>query len=259
MKLGAQFFTLRDYCGTNEMWENTLKKVADIGYEYIQLTAQPDYDADFMAEACNKYGLSVVVTHNPQDRLIHDTDTVIANHKKIGCSRVGVGALPNLREKISVEHMDNFINDMRPVIQKLKAAGMVFSYHNHDAEMAKVEGTDLTYLDYICEKISADEMIVTMDTYWIQAGGGDPASWIRKLKGRMPCIHFKDMVYNIPYKRVHIAPIGEGNMNYDAIVEACLECGVEYGLVELDDCYGEDPFACLERSYRFLTERYNLK
>ena len=48
-------------------------------------------------------------------------------------------------------------------------------------------------------------------------------------------------------------------MNYDAIIEACLESGVEYGFVELDDCYGADPFDAMKRSYEFLTTRYGLK
>ena len=41
--------------------------------------------------------------------------------------------------------------------------------------------------------------------------------------------------------------------NYDAIIEACLKADVEYGFVELDDCYGADPFDCLKRSYDYLT------
>ena len=42
-------------------------------------------------------------------------------------------------------------------------------------------------------------------------------------------------------------------MNFDAILAAALETGVQYALVEQDDCNGEDPFACLARSYRYLT------
>ena len=98
-----------------------------------------------------------------------------------------------------------------------------------------------------------------LDTYWVQAAGGDPAAWIRKLKGRLDRVHFKDMVFSLEDKKSVIAPIGEGNMNYDAIIEACLVSDVEIGYVELDDCHGEDPFDCMKRSYNYLTSRYGLK
>ena len=130
-------------------------------------------------------------------------------------------------------------------------------YHNHNWEFVKFG--DKTFLDLVCEKFSPDEFGITLDTYWVQAGGADPAAWIRKLAGRVDRIHFKDMVYSAEDKAVRIAPIGEGNMNYDAIIKACLDTGVEIAYVELDNCYGEDPFDCLERSYKYLNSRYGLK
>ena len=49
-----------------------------------------------------------------------------------------------------------------------------------------------------------------------------------------------------------MAPVGEGNINFDAVLYACESAGTEYLLAEQDDCYGEDPFDCLARSYKFL-------
>ena len=87
-----------------------------------------------------------------------------------------------------------------------------------------------------------------------------------KLKGRNNVVHFKDMNLTLfedaagKWQRENrIATIGEGNMNYDAIIEACLKADVEYGFVELDSCYGADPFECMKKSYKFLTSRYGLK
>ena len=258
MILGAQLFTVRKQCESPEAWNESLKKIADIGYKYIQLTAKPEYDVDFMAEKCKEYGLQVVLTHMPADKILGEIDTVIENHRKLGCNIIGIGSIPGFRKGFSGERVDNFIKDFTPSIERIHEAGMQFSYHNHDMEFARLEDKSCTYLDYLCEQIPAEKMIITLDTYWAQAGGADPAAYIRKLKGRMPCVHFKDMAYHAESEKIRIASIGEGNMNYDAIIEACLETGVEYGFVELDDCYGEDPFECLARSYKFLTERYGL-
>ena len=38
MKIGAQFYNLRDFCKTPEALEESIKKVADIGFSAIQLS-----------------------------------------------------------------------------------------------------------------------------------------------------------------------------------------------------------------------------
>ena len=115
-----------------------------------------------------------------------------------------------------------------------------------------------TFLDLLCETFTPEECGVTLDTYWIQAGGGDPAWWLRRLKGRVDCIHFKDMSYSTEDQKVRMAPIGEGNINWDAVFAAVRECDIEYAFVEQDKSYGEDPFDCMKRSYDFLNKRYGL-
>ena len=90
----------------------------------------------------------------------------------------------------------------------------------------------------------------TLDTYWIQAGGGDPAQWVERLSGRIPCIHLKDFAYGRK-----MAVLGEGNINFDRVFQKAADGGTEYMLVEQDDCNGEDPFDCLKRSYEYLKSR----
>ena len=50
-----------------------------------------------------------------------------------------------------------------------------------------------------------------------------------------------------------MAPVMEGNMNFPAILEALKKTDCEYALVEQDTCL-ENPFVCLEKSYRNLAE-----
>jgi sugar phosphate isomerase/epimerase len=98
----------------------------------------------------------------------------------------------------------------------------------------------------------ASDIGFTLDTYWVQAAGGDPAEWVRKLKGRVPCVHLKDMSFD---GKIKMATIYDGNMNFDAILEACRDAEAKYLLIEQDDCYGEDPFTCLKRSFYNLRKR----
>ena len=45
------------------------------------------------------------------------------------------------------------------------------------------------------------------------------------------------------------------SLNFDRIFEKARDAHVRYMLVEQDDCNGEDPFACLKRSYAYLRSR----
>ena len=141
--------------------------------------------------------------------------------------------------------LDGFVRDFLPVAKTLRAGGKYFMYHNHDKEFQKVDGKII--LEHLAERFSPEEMGFTADTFWIQVGGGDPAYWIKRLSGRVPCIHLKDYAYGRK-----MAVVGEGNLNFDAVFDAAENAGTKYMLVEQDDCYGEDPFDCLKRSYAFL-------
>jgi sugar phosphate isomerase/epimerase len=72
------------------------------------------------------------------------------------------------------------------------------------------------------------------------------------MAGRQPLLHLKDMV--VANKEVRFAPVGEGNLNWPAILEAARAAGVEHYVVEQDSSYEADPFDCLATSYRNLVK-----
>ena len=63
MKIGAQFFTLRQHCKTPEDLALSLRKVADIGYTTVQLSGTCPFDAQWMKEQLDANGLRCVITH----------------------------------------------------------------------------------------------------------------------------------------------------------------------------------------------------
>ena len=73
---------------------------------------------------------------------------------------------------------------------------MDFSYHSHNFEFRKAGGE--TWLEIFYDKADPRYVKAGLDTYWVQAGGGCPAAWIRELAGRMPVLHVKDMVVGRP-------------------------------------------------------------
>ena len=72
MRLGAQFFTLRDSCRDLAGLEESMKKVADIGYTSIQLSGVCAYDPEWAAERAKAYGLKIAITHFDYNKIIND-------------------------------------------------------------------------------------------------------------------------------------------------------------------------------------------
>lgn len=244
MQIGAQFFTLRDFCKDTDSFAESLKKVADIGYKTVQISGTCQYEPEWLKGELEKNGLECVLTHIPADKLQNDPAKVAKDHDVFNCKYVGLGSFGFNEEK----NIDDFIRIYKPVTSTLKQAGKYFMYHNHDGEFKKFNGKIV--LENLAEAFSPDEMGFTLDTFWVQAGGGDPAQWIEKLSGRVPCIHLKDYAYGRK-----MAVIGEGNINFDRVFEKAESAGTKYMLVEQDDCNGENPFDCLKCSYEFLKSR----
>ena len=241
MQIGAQFYTVRNQCQTLDDFALTLRKVADIGYKTVQISGTCPYDAQWLKAQLAANDLQCVLTHIPVPRLVGETQQVIADHHVFGCENIGLGWYA-FNETDTYEA---FMATYPQVARAIRDGGKYFMYHNHDQEFKKVGGKLI--LEKLAEEIPADVMGFTLDTFWIQAGGGDPAQWVKNLAGRVPVIHLKDYAYGRK-----MAVVGEGNINFDRVFSAAEESGTKYMLVEQDDCNGEDPIECLRRSYEYL-------
>ncbi len=244
MQIGAQLFTVRDFCKDLDSFSETLKKIADIGYKNVQVSGTCEFEAEWLKNELNKNGLNCVITHTPPAKLTGDIDKVICDHENFGCHHIGFGW-----QEFKLEAYDDtpkgWIEKYAPVAKKIKESGKLFMYHNHDQEFKKVDGKLI--IEHLADSFAPDELGFTLDTFWVTAGGGDPAQWCEKLSGRIPVIHLKDFSYGRK-----MAVVGEGNINFDRIFKCAEASGTKYMLVEQDDCNGEDPFDCLARSFKYL-------
>ena len=245
MNIGAQLYTIRQYIQTEQDFARSMKRIADIGYKFVQISGVGDIKPQRIREICDDNDLKIVLTHTKAERILNETEAVIEEHDILGCDYIGIGSMPEKYRQ--PDWIDLFGEDYRGAARKIAAAGKLFMYHNHNFEFEKIDGKN--YLEHLLGQFSAKEMGFTLDTYWVQAGGADVCQWIEKLSGRLPTVHLKDMAIN--GRDQLMAPIGEGNLNWPAIFAAFEKAGTQYMLVEQDTCAGS-PFAALKSSYDFL-------
>ncbi|AIE83899.1 sugar phosphate isomerase/epimerase family protein [Fimbriimonas ginsengisoli] len=256
-RLAAQLYTVRDFTGTEEGFADVLRMCHGIGYEGVQLSAigcmngdAPTVNAARARELLDENGLVCCATHRPWNRLVDNLDEEIEFHKTLGCDYVAIGGIWDYGQ--DADAYRRFLKDAQPVIAGLKEAGIRFGYHNHSHEFIRDPETGRPCYEILIEE-GAPDLMLEVDTYWVAHAGADPAALLRRLAGRVPVIHVKDMEV-VPKEGGVMAPVGEGNLNWDAILSAANEAGVEWHAVEQDICR-RDPFDCLDSSYRFLSER----
>ena len=255
-RIGAQLYTLRNFCKTLEGFDESCRKVSEMGYKVIQLSGNGDFTAEEVKEVLDKYGLVCACTHRAPEKYLEHLDKEIAFHKIIGCKVCGLGAMPEgtkceFQENEGMELVEKFAKDFGPVCEKLAEHGLVFAYHNHGFEFVKINGKYL--FEELFERMPYDNFKLILDVYWLASVGVNPAKFITKYKDKIACLHYKDLKV-VKHKSQTYAEVGQGNLEWDEIIAASKESSAEFALVEQDKC-DKDPFEALKISYEFLKEK----
>lgn len=243
-QIGAQMYTLRDHLKTPADIAKTCKRVREMGYEAIQVSAFGPIEPAELAKILKNEGLTCAATHVSLD-VMRDTAKCVDYHKTLGCEYPAIGGFNPGEGNHTVENYTKFAKDFTTVGDELSKHGLNVGYHNHSRELAKLDNGK-TILDTLIDE-TGKSVWFEVDVYWITHGGGDPAAWVNKVNGRIPCVHFKDMKVDVTQKQ-SMCEVGDGNLNWPNIIEACKKAGTKWFLVERDS--GDlDPFESLKISY----------
>ena len=227
MKIGAQFYSIRDNTTTPEDLYKSFKSVKEIGYEIVQMSAICQIDPYLLKSYSDEFSLPITCTHSPYDRIIGDTDNLIREHIIYGCPTIGLGYMPN--EFHEGKGVYSFIEALREPLRKIKAAGLNLAYHNHAFEFEKVDGKLM--FDILIDELP--ELDFILDTYWVKYAGYDYLEYIKRLGSkRLKNVHFKDMRTE---PQGDICPCGEGVIDFAPVIALCNELGIVNALVEQDN------------------------
>jgi sugar phosphate isomerase/epimerase len=247
--VGVQLYTLRDQFKTYEDVVRTLEKVRSIGYESVQFFKIP-IEISEMCRILDDLGLSVCGVDIPLAELEHEFDRVLEKMEQLNCPYITYSYGGDWSKGYAAG-LEEYIAAMSRVGEKLKSTPYRFAYHNHSFEFVSFRGR--TALEYFYEQTEQAGILAEIDTYWVQHGGGDPAAWISKYKGRVPIIHLKDLAIQQVDGKVNqvFAEVGNGNMNWDSILQTASKSNVEWLVVEQDYC-AKDPFESVKESYEYV-------
>lgn len=227
--VALQMYTVRDK--TAEDFAGTFRAVADIGYDAVELAGDGGLSAEAMRTLLDECGLGIVGSHVGIERLESDLPAVADYNLTIGNPHIVVPWLP--------ESLRGDCAAWRAMGQRLEAIGVTLSesgltlcYHNHAFEFETKED-GLYGLDWLYEASDPGYLQAEIDTYWVQAGGEDPAAYVAKLRDRAPLIHLKDMT---PGDQPTFCEVGTGILDFESIFKAAEGGPVAAWIVEQDVC-----------------------
>lgn len=251
MKAGLNLYSIRNYLDTEEHFLEAAIALKEMGYAFMQYSGGA-FDADMISRVSQGSGLPVVLTHVPMNRIIDDTAALMEEHDRFGCKNIGLGAMPIdiIKDESRCKEAVEALNKAGELMAK---NGFSFYYHHHHFEFVK--HGDTRVIDYMID--NAPYINFTLDTYWMQYGGADIASYLQKLKGRIACVHLKDYMIDMTSFNPIFAPVGDGNIDFISLVPKMIEAGTQYFLVEQDNAANlPDTMGQVERSIRYITNNF---
>ena len=237
---------------------NTLKTVAQIGYEVVEFYAPYlawtfPYAKDVRRQL-DDLGLKCYSTHNSFGAVTPgDTMTKAIELNQILGARHIIVASPPARTT-TLEDWKRVSGQFAAAVDVLAPHGLFTGFHNHLIEWRKVDGGP-RIMDVLAAN-TPKEFVLQLDVGTILEAGEDPIAWIKANPGRIKSVHLKDWTpgKDADEKGFRVL-FGEGIANWKEIL-ATVESvgGVEFYLMEQEGSrYSEFETAkrCLE-AYRTL-------
>ena len=245
-RIALQLWTLREHLKTADDVARTFARVRETGYEHVQVSGLGPIPAAEVRKLADTAGLGICATHEEAREIVEEPGKVADTLSTLGC-RFTAYPLPHVPLD-TLDQVFELADSLSRAGEVLRSRGQLLTYHNHAIEFRKLGGKAI--LDWLYERTDPVMVHGELDTYWVQAGGGDPAGYCARLSGRLPLLHLKD--YAITAKNEPtMAALGEGNLNFPTILREADAAGCEWYIVEQDRGF-DDPFVAIATSLKYL-------
>ncbi|HEY4670743.1 MAG TPA: sugar phosphate isomerase/epimerase [Gemmatimonadaceae bacterium] len=243
-KFGLQLYTVRDQMQVD--MPGTLAKVAAAGYKEVEFAGYFGRTPAQVRDLLAQNGLTSPSSHLPIEMFEKDAAGTIATAKAIGNQWATVPWISEERRKTAADWR-KLASQLNTFGAEAKSQGLRVAYHNHNFELANVEG--IRPLDLLLSSTDPSLVDFEMDLYWVVFGGGQPLDFFNRYPGRFKMVHVKDSAGPPDNKMVDV---GKGTINFPAIFAESAKAGIQHYFVEHDQ--PADPIATITNSAAYLKD-----
>lgn len=240
MQFGIQVSSLKPLLKNEGQVREAFRKMKELGSDTVQIQwIDPSVPAEVIADAMGQWGVASVSVQDFYDLVEKNLEYYVNLNTKTGGKWLCVSRIPERLK--SRAGLDAYVAELRQMQEKLDPHGQKLCFHPVTADFLAVPGMDaVTYL-----LDAMPEMDICLDLYHLNRNCEDMPMFIRRYAGRICMVHFKDAVEG------KLVPAGQGQVNWDGVVKACLDAGVGYGFVE-QETWDRDPYDCLGEAMAWL-------
>lgn len=232
--LGFQVWTVKDQL--IEDFSGTLKKMAGLGYQTVEMCSPPGYESSGfgplmkmkgseMQKIAKESGLDLISTHygfgELKDNLSERIDFALeSGQKQMICSSFWLPKNATLSDWLKA------VDELNEIGVKTMKAGIQTGFHNHNMEFEVLEGK-LIY-DALMEHFDPDLVKMQFQVAVIEKGF-KAADFFKKYPGRFISAHLADW----SDKKKKQVPIGQGIVDWKEFFASAEKCGVQNYFVEM--------------------------
>ena len=270
-RFAAQMYTLRNIVGQD--FTGACRRLAALGFQGAELTDMRGHlSAADLKKLGEDRGLTWLSVHVPLEEMESDLHPIMDYYRQAGVMTLVCPWINEQRRK-TFDDWQKIGTILEDISATLRQADMTLAYHHHDFEFLNIPipdpdaaarvgnlfgqpgGAVTCGMDIILRATAPANVKIELDTYWLYAVGLSPAEIIRGLAGRLALLHCKDMAMG---EGRRFSPVGSGGLNWPEILSGARSAGLEWLIVEQDECYGQDPFGCLAESMGYLRRLNNM-
>ena len=242
VRLGLEIYSLREAFSENP--DDTIRKVAEMGYESIEFAGLMKESAEYYRERITEAGLDCsgwIVSWNELqgDELAKTIDY----NRRLGSPVIIIGSVPVALVKTESE-ISGVIGRMLDIKKAVESAGFKTGYHNHDSDFFHVVAGKPLFEHFFDN--TPEDFLMILDTGNAMAGGYDPVRALKRYPGRSTYVHIK----GYSKEKGYLAYIGEDDINWEKLIRIAINVGGASSFsVEFGKRGDYDPFERAAVSY----------
>lgn len=244
--IAVQMYSLRNAGSLDQQ----LKIVHDAGVGAVETVGTQGVSAPELKQLLDRYAIKAISSHVPLAELRKDLPGVVAFNRSIGNTTLVVPYLDAKDRPTDAAGWTALGQELGRISKQVRAEGMRLAYHNHDFELVDFNGR--TGLELLFAAAGPD-LQTELDLAWVARAGHDPAVMLGKFRGRLFAVHAKD---NAPKGQAEdeggFAAIGQGVLDWNAILPAAAAAGVQWYIIEHDQ--PRDPAKVIKTGADYLRD-----
>jgi sugar phosphate isomerase/epimerase len=226
--IGLQVYTVRE--SLQRDYKGTLEQVAAAGYDGVEIGDMGGMTTSEFGVFLGDIGLKLIGSYVPICAPDAELNAVLDRVAALGGVTAGVAFMgPEYRTSEGIRTAARWLDHAGALAAQRNVA---FMYHAHAFEFETLIDGEAMF-DVLFALTDPALVKWQPDSYWVAKGGRNPVTEIARFAGRAPTCHLKDMSGD---GKQSFEIVGNGQIDFDAIMKAGDAAGVRWYIVEQDLC-----------------------